>query len=310
MVALGRPGAGEELLASWGFEGVRRVEVPFAWEFADPEAYARALSSTGPAYEAIQSVGEEAFTAYAVGLARERVRAGLPLRAEIKVVGYVARKPAAPLGARSFLPEPEVTAAVEALYAEDVDGLGYVMNSTRLWGRIPEASAELFGLLDTVTDAGGLSFRHRAVLVTACASTLGDSYCSLAWGGKLAAKTDADLAAAILRGDDSGLDPAERRLRPGRDGWRVTPTRQRRPTSVRSATPASTTGRSWPSRSTPRPGSRSRRSTTRSAPGRTVPGRRPPGAGPGGRHLRSAGRDVSVARNLAPAVNRGGGAAP
>jgi alkylhydroperoxidase family enzyme len=212
MVALGRPGVGEELLTSWGFEGVRRVEVPFAWEFADPETYARALSSTGPAYEAIQSVGEDAFTAYAVGLARERVRAGLPLRAEIKVVGYVARKPAAAPGAGSFLPDPESTPAAEALYAEDVDGLGYVMNATRLWGRIPEASAGLFGLLQTATDAGGLTFRQRAVLVTASASTPGDSYCSLAWGGKLAAKGGADLAAAILRGDDSGLDPAERAL--------------------------------------------------------------------------------------------------
>src|SRR5689334_13271405 len=55
MVALGRPGAGEELLASFGFVGVRRVDVPFALEFADPQTYARALASTGPAYEAIRT---------------------------------------------------------------------------------------------------------------------------------------------------------------------------------------------------------------------------------------------------------------
>ena len=57
----------------FGFTGVERVEVPFAWEFADPETYARALAATGPAYEAIQAVGEEAFRAYAD---RDRRRAG------------------------------------------------------------------------------------------------------------------------------------------------------------------------------------------------------------------------------------------
>ena len=33
MVALGRPGAGEELLARHGFVDVERMVVPFAWEF-------------------------------------------------------------------------------------------------------------------------------------------------------------------------------------------------------------------------------------------------------------------------------------
>jgi SAM-dependent methyltransferase len=93
MVSLGRPGAGERLLAAGGFVDIRRVEVPFAWEFADPELYARALASTGPAYEAIQNVGQEAFHEAAVNQAAEQVRNGLPLRAEINVVGYLARKP-------------------------------------------------------------------------------------------------------------------------------------------------------------------------------------------------------------------------
>ena len=93
MVALGRPGAGEQLLASYGFTDVERVEIPFAWEFADPELYARALASTGPAYEAMQNVGEAEFHRAAVEQAQQQLRAGLPLRAEIKVVGYLARKP-------------------------------------------------------------------------------------------------------------------------------------------------------------------------------------------------------------------------
>jgi len=92
MVSLGRPGAGEELLASHGFADVRRVDVPFAWEAPDPQGYARALASTGPAYEAIRVVGEEAFHDAVVGIAEQRVRDGLPLRAELPVVGYLARK--------------------------------------------------------------------------------------------------------------------------------------------------------------------------------------------------------------------------
>jgi SAM-dependent methyltransferase len=94
MVSLGRPGAGEQLLQSHGFADVERLEVPFAWEFADPELYARALASTGPAYEAIQNVGEAEFHRAAVEQAQQQLRDGLPLRAEINVVGYLARKPA------------------------------------------------------------------------------------------------------------------------------------------------------------------------------------------------------------------------
>ena len=93
MVALGRPGAGEELLNRCGFVDIERHEIPFVWEFADPDAYARALSSLGPAYEAIQTVGEEEFRRSALALATLRVREGLPLRAPIAAVGYVARKP-------------------------------------------------------------------------------------------------------------------------------------------------------------------------------------------------------------------------
>ncbi len=95
MVSLGRPGAGEAVLAEYGFVDTERFDVPFAWEFADPEMFARALASTGPAFEAMQNVGESEFIAQATELAREHVRAGLPLRAEIRVVGYTARKPTA-----------------------------------------------------------------------------------------------------------------------------------------------------------------------------------------------------------------------
>ncbi len=83
MVALGRPGAGEELLASCGFIDIERVAVPFAWEFADPNVYARSLASTGPAYEAIQAVGEDAFIDYA-RRARQSGHPGCQPRFEVK----------------------------------------------------------------------------------------------------------------------------------------------------------------------------------------------------------------------------------
>ena len=55
---------------------------------------------------------------------------------------------------------------------------------------------------------GGLTFRRRGILVTAAASALGDSYCSLAWGGKL----DAAVAAGVLNGTDAGLTDQEKAM--------------------------------------------------------------------------------------------------
>ena len=67
-------------------------------------------------------------------------------------------------------------------------------------------------LLGHVTRAGSLTHRQRAILITSCASTLGDSYCSLAWGKKLADDAGAGVAASVLRGDDAPLDNSERAL--------------------------------------------------------------------------------------------------
>ena len=93
MIMFGRPGVGEELLARYGFDHIERFTVPFFWEFADPEMYARAIASSGPAFEAIEHVGETSFIDAAITIARDRVRDGLPLRAEIDVNGYLATKP-------------------------------------------------------------------------------------------------------------------------------------------------------------------------------------------------------------------------
>ena len=59
---------------------------------------------------------------------------------------------------------------------------------------------------------GGLTFRRRGILVTAAASALGDSYCSLAWGGKLGKALDAAVAARVLNGSDAGLTDQEKAM--------------------------------------------------------------------------------------------------
>ncbi len=111
--------------------------------------------------------------------------------------------------AGSFLGAPPQVPEVRAMYDEDADELGYVMNVTRLWGHLPAEHGELFELIDATAEAAGLSQRDRGILITAMSSTLGDSSCSLAWGRKLVAEADADLVVGLLFGGDEGLSTAE-----------------------------------------------------------------------------------------------------
>jgi SAM-dependent methyltransferase len=92
MVSLGRPAVGEAFLTDGGFSVQPRFVVPFFMEFADPESYARGLAASGPAYESMQKIGEAAFLERATALATEHVRAGLPLRGEIQLFGYIGVK--------------------------------------------------------------------------------------------------------------------------------------------------------------------------------------------------------------------------
>lgn len=92
MVSLGRPGVGEAFLSAAGFEPEERFVVPFFMEYADPDAFARGLAASGPAYETIQHIGEDEFHRRARALAAEHVREGLPLRGEIQLFGYIGVK--------------------------------------------------------------------------------------------------------------------------------------------------------------------------------------------------------------------------
>ncbi len=111
-----------------------------------------------------------------------------------------------------FLQRADVSEAARSLFDEDLDEMGFVMNVSRLWAYQPTALRGLFGLMAQVTSARPFTLRERGIMVTACASALGDSYCSLAWGTKLADEAGARLAAGVLRGDDDELSPAERAM--------------------------------------------------------------------------------------------------
>jgi uncharacterized peroxidase-related enzyme len=112
----------------------------------------------------------------------------------------------------SFLEQPPITPQVQALYDEDLADSGYVWNVSRLWAHQPETVHLLFDLMSQAFKPSGLAFRQRGILVTAAASTLGDSYCSLAWGGKLAGATEPDLAAGVLKGRDGELSKQEKAM--------------------------------------------------------------------------------------------------
>jgi uncharacterized peroxidase-related enzyme len=112
----------------------------------------------------------------------------------------------------SFLYEPPASRSVQALYDEDLADGGYIWNLSRLWAHQPETLKRLFELMSQAFTPSGLSFRQRGILVTAAASALGDSYCSLAWGGKLGTASDAAVAVGVLTGGDVGLSDQEKAM--------------------------------------------------------------------------------------------------
>jgi len=111
-----------------------------------------------------------------------------------------------------FLTPPPDDEQTLAMFRRDQDGLGFVMNLTRLWAQLPEALDGLGHLMSLTARAAGLTMRQRSILITSCASSIGDSYCSLVWGAKLAGFAGPRAAASVLRGDDADLDPDERVL--------------------------------------------------------------------------------------------------
>jgi uncharacterized peroxidase-related enzyme len=111
-----------------------------------------------------------------------------------------------------FLAAAPVDQHVHRMFQTDLSLQGYVANLTRLWAHSPEALAALSYVLKRATDTAGLDQRERAVAVTASAATRGDSYCSLAFGSKVAAAAGVEAAVGVVSGDDHALTPRERAL--------------------------------------------------------------------------------------------------
>lgn len=112
-----------------------------------------------------------------------------------------------------FLQIPADNEATARLYQNDIEQQGFVMNLSRLWAWRPEV-CEAFGALRTqLTGNSTLSNRELAVIVCATAASLGDSYCALAWGKKLAVAVDPSAAAAVLQAiENGGLSAREQAL--------------------------------------------------------------------------------------------------
>lgn len=103
----------------------------------------------------------------------------------------------------SFLTDPPTSDAVAAAYEEDRASDGYVWNVTRLWNWRPDLAESFTEIRARLMETSALGDRDFAVLVASTAGALGDSYCSLAWGKKLAALTDGETAAAVVSGREA-----------------------------------------------------------------------------------------------------------
>jgi uncharacterized peroxidase-related enzyme len=112
-----------------------------------------------------------------------------------------------------FLQTPPDSDGASRLYQQDIDSRGHVMNLSRAWAWRPDVADSFLALRTLLTSDSSLTARERAILVCSAASSLGDAYCSLAWGKMLAAASDGPTAAAVLRApDEAGLAPREMAL--------------------------------------------------------------------------------------------------
>ena len=99
-----------------------------------------------------------------------------------------------------FLDDPPAGDDVVAAYASDRESDGYVGNATRLWCWRPDLLFAFTDLRAALGSACSLTSREQAVIVTATAAEMGDSYCSLAWGSRLAALAGDETAAGVIVG--------------------------------------------------------------------------------------------------------------
>ena len=112
-----------------------------------------------------------------------------------------------------LLQTPPESEGATRLFQEDIASRGHVMNLSRAWAWRPDVADSFLALRTLLTSNSSLTARERAVLVCSAASSLGDAYCSLAWGTMLASASDGATAAAILQASDAAdLAPREMAL--------------------------------------------------------------------------------------------------
>jgi alkylhydroperoxidase family enzyme len=100
-----------------------------------------------------------------------------------------------------FLSEPD-DADARAYLEKDRVQTGYVMNLERAWAWRPDVAEAFSFVRQQLLAESSLTPREIALLVCATARALGDPYCSLAWGTRLAGLRGASAVAEILRGMD------------------------------------------------------------------------------------------------------------
>ena len=111
-----------------------------------------------------------------------------------------------------FLAAAPLTDHVAAMFASDIEAQGYVANLTRVWAHSPEALGALSFVMGQALEIGELDGTDRALLTTVAAASMGDSYCSMAFGSRLARVLGDGVAAAVVSGDDADLDERHRAL--------------------------------------------------------------------------------------------------
>jgi uncharacterized peroxidase-related enzyme len=99
-----------------------------------------------------------------------------------------------------FLTDPPPSPESDAAYEANRDSDGYVANFTRLWCWRPDLFKSFVDVRLGLMGATTLSDREVAIVVTATVSAMGDSYCSLAWGSKLAKLAGDETAAGVIAG--------------------------------------------------------------------------------------------------------------
>jgi uncharacterized peroxidase-related enzyme len=112
-----------------------------------------------------------------------------------------------------FVSEPAQDAEVQSLYEHDRDAGGYVSNYLRVWAWRPDVYATFLQARMQLVSKTSLTDKEIAIVNATTAAARGDSYCSLAWGTKLAKLSDPATAAAVLQNtSETSLSERERAL--------------------------------------------------------------------------------------------------